>query len=258
MTIAGSWKNEYGSQMDLQVTDNQVIGTYESSTGSTGKYIVTGWQTPNEPTEAVGQAIAINIEWHSVVPGTEDPSWHWTSALGGEISLIDGIETLTLSHLMVASDDFPGLAKAGVYLDKLTYHRVSVSPNISNLAKPDEKSINDPLDGIWHAEDGTTLALQVTPESQGRFGFVQGNCSGRFGSAAVSGLTDINASSAGLASQATSLALLSGGDGAAIAFGGMLDLTSGKLDLEVLVNRGTDPKATYVQTEIVAIRFLKA
>ena len=169
---------------------------------------------------------------------------------------------LTLSHLMVASDDFPGLAKAGVYLDKLNYHRIGSEPESAVGAKPDrskplKKSIKDPIDGVWKAEDGTTLSLQVNPEPQNRFGFVEGTCTGRFGSSQVSGLTDINASSAGLAAQATSLALLSNADGAAISLGGLLDLKSGKLDLEVLVNRGTDPKATYVQTEIVTMRFLK-
>lgn len=171
---------------------------------------------------------------------------------------IEGVETLTLSHLLVASDEFPGLAKAGVYLDKLTYHRVSAALGLDVAAKPDVKPIKDPIDGIWRAEDGTTLSLQVIPESQGRFGFVQGNCSGRFGTAQVSGLTDINASSGGLGSQATALALLSSPESAAVAFGGLLDLKNGKLDLEVLVNRGTDPKATYVQTEIVAMRFVKS
>jgi hypothetical protein len=262
MTIAGIWKNEYGSTMSLDVTGNQVFGVYQSSTGSTGKYVVTGWQAPGEPTTSGGQPVAISIEWHSVDPGPEDPSWHWTSALGGQISLDDGAEMLTLSHLMVASDDFPGLTKAGVYLDKLNYHRVSSKPQSvpdanPSMGKKSKKSIEDPIDGVWQAEDGTTLSLQVNPEPQNRFGFIEGSCTGRFGSMQVSGLTDINASSAGLSAQATSLALLSNADGAVISLGGLLDLRSGKLDLQVLVNRETDPKATYVQTEIVAMRFLK-
>jgi hypothetical protein len=51
MTLAGVWKNEYGSIMTLNLAEpNMLTGTYESSTGSFGTYRVIGYETNAEPT----------------------------------------------------------------------------------------------------------------------------------------------------------------------------------------------------------------
>ena len=48
MTVAGIWVNEYGSRMTLASRGDGIFGLYESTTGSVGKYLVTGWQLDAE------------------------------------------------------------------------------------------------------------------------------------------------------------------------------------------------------------------
>lgn len=94
MSIAGVWVNAYGSKMDLGLLNNNlVMGTYQSSTGSTGTYRVIGLQQTADPTPQTGQAVALAIEWHSVVAGPPDNSWHWVSGLSGELyaNLVYGV-----------------------------------------------------------------------------------------------------------------------------------------------------------------------
>lgn len=258
MTLAGKWQNEYGSTMTLVVTGNRVSGIYASSTGSTGEYFVTGWQFPAEPTASAGQPVALTIEWHSIVPGTADPSWHWTSALGGQISVNGGTETLVLSHLMVASDNFPGVATAGTYVDKLTYHRVSAEGGEAQSVALEEGPVEDPLDGQWIAEDGSELSIEVTPAAENRFGVVNGTLSSSHGIDPIVGLTDINAASGGLDLQSVSLSVFRQDGSALLALGGMLDLESEQLNLETLINRSTASDATYLQTELAPMRFARS
>jgi len=255
MTLAGTWRNEYGSTMTLSVDQNSVVGRYWSTTGSTGEYLVTGWQGASEPTKIAGQPVAINIGWHSIVPGPEDPSWHWVSALGGQISLRQDSEVLELSHLMVASADYPEIVKAGVYLDKLRYHRV---PEGECLSLPVNEAIpcnRDPLEGLWIADDGSQLELIIKTDIYGRFNLVSGTYTSIEGRVKLSGLSDPNAGSSGLNLQACALALLDGE--LAIGFGGMLNLASMSLDLQMLSNRSTSPEETYVQTRIEGKTFSK-
>jgi hypothetical protein len=55
MTLAGVWKNEYGSIMTLKLAEpNMLTGTYQSSTGSSGTYRVIGYETDAEPTPNSG------------------------------------------------------------------------------------------------------------------------------------------------------------------------------------------------------------
>ncbi len=258
MTLAGVWQNEYGSQMSLTVYGgNLVYGTYSSTTGSTGKYMVIGYQQSADPTLTAGQAVALAIEWHSISGGSSDSSWNWSSGLSGQLSLQSGKEQLVLAHAMVASSDFPGLCKAGTYIDKLTYIRTSASaeglPARPALAAP----MADPLTGTWQSADGSAaLQIQVYAYSPALFGWVEGQLWLNDIVCPIEGVCDINAQSSGLSRESTGItALPNPAGGPAIAFAGCLNLQNGVLILLELSSLSTVPDATYVQTATTQFTF---
>ncbi len=262
MTVAGVWQNEYNSQMTLsEVNTNLVVGTYSSTTGSTGKYYVVGWQTTAEPTAAAGQPVCLAIDWHSIVAGPGDNSWHWTSALSGQINIVNSSEQLVLAHAMIASCDFPGLCAAGNYIDKLIYNRVShEAPAPAPLPDPENAPAAAPsLVGTWQGSDGTVFMIQsVQPYTGNAFGFITGKMTWGGGPSMIYGVTDINAASGGLSLQSvTIVGLPSDGGGPALAYGGTLDLNSGTMTLVELASTATANSATYVQTTVNQITFKK-
>lgn len=263
MSLAGVWKNAYGSTMSLSlVTPNLVAGTYQSSTGSTGTYEVIGYQTSEEPTSVAGQAAALAIDWHSVVAGPPDNSWHWVSGLSGQLSIQNGLEQLVLAHSLVASVDFPKLAAAGTYIDKLIYQRVSTTPTQERLPVPDEghgAAVADPLIGSWLAADGTSLLISsVVPYTGNAFGWVLGKLIWKGGPSLLYGMTDINAQSAGLTKQSVSIvALPSDQGGPALSLSGTLDLGSGILTMLELQSQSTAPANSYLQTQVSSLEFSK-
>jgi hypothetical protein len=262
MTLAGVWQNEYNSQMTLsEVNTNLVVGTYASTTGSSGEYYVIGWQTTAEPTASAGQPVCLAIDWHSIVAGPSDNSWHWTSGLSGQINIVNTSEQLVLAHAMIASCDFPGLCVAGNYIDKLTYNRVShEAPEPLSLPNTEGDGDAAPsLVGTWLGSDGTVFMVQsVTPYTGNAFGLLYGKMTWHGGPSMIYGLTDINAASAGLALQSVSIVgLPSAGGGPAITYAGTLDLASGTMTLVELSSTSTPNSATYVQTTVGQVTFKK-
>jgi Avidin family len=264
MSLAGVWKNAYGSTMSLSlVNSNLITGTYKSSTGSTGTYEVIGYQTSADPTSQAGQAAALAIDWHSVVAGPPDNSWHWVSGLSGQLSIQDGAEQLVLAHSLVASIDFPDLAAAGTYIDKLIYQRVSATPIQEPAPAPGAGSpaaAADPLVGSWFAVDGTALLISsVVPYPGNAFGWVFGKLIWNGGPSLLYGVTDINAQSGGLTQQSVSLvALPSDQGGPAMSLSGTLDLGSGVLTMLELQSQSTAPGNSYLQTLISSLKFSKS
>lgn len=259
MTLAGVWINEYGSKMDLAVYSDKVIfGTYMSSTGSTGKYMVTGYQQAADPTSSSGQAVALAIEWHSIVAGPGDPSWHWSSGLSGQISIKDSAESLVLAHAMVATDDFPNLANTGIYIDKLTYKRASEQQS-EEQSKPYWSSpLDGSIAGLWRTGDGIELTIELYPYPGSPFAWIQGKMNMKGTTCEISGVTDTNASADGLQLQSAAItAVLNPLAGPAIAFAGSLDLKNGQLTLLDLQTQSTSPDATYVQTQISTKTFVR-
>lgn len=256
MSIAGTWQNEYGSIMNLETQGNLVNGSYQSSTGSVGIYEVVGVQLNSAPSPALGQPVALAIEWHSVGDDPADPSWNWCSGLSGQISVQNGEEVLALSHLMIASSDFPGLAAAGNYNDKLIYRRVTGAAR-RNLSRREAAQPSDPLAGTWISDDGIAMTLQVTPESQHRFGSISGTLMLPGGAATVTGFTDINATADGLALQSVAITLLDQPNTLAISLSGTLDLASGVLELLEMRSGPTSAANSYTQTRMSAARYTR-
>ncbi len=263
MSLAGVWKNSYGSTMSLRLeSPNLITGTYKSSTGSVGTYEVVGYQTTADPTSGAGQAAALAIDWHSVEQGPPDNSWHWVSGLSGQLGIHNGVEQLVLSHALVASIDFPGLAVAGTYVDKLIYQRISeaseMSPAPAPVKGPAVRAV-DPLVGSWLATDGTALLVSsVVPYPGDAFGWVMGKLVWNGGSSPLYGMTDINALGGGLQRQSVSIVGLPGGAGGpAVSLSGTLDLGSGTLSLLSLRSQSTAPGNSYLQTLVSSLELSK-
>lgn len=253
-SVAGTWTNDYGSLMTLSVRDQKVSGFYQSSTGSIGLYEVTGYQLETVATPDMGQPVALAIEWHSVGNDPADPSWNWSSGLYGQISLEGTEEVLTLSHMLVASSDFPELANTGTYTDKLVYRRSAAGYHAAITPPPALRPLfRDRLAGTWIACEGSCLKLHVEAASEGRFGRVNGGLIHTSDYWQVSGFTDINAAVSGLTHQ--SLAITAAHKNDLLTLSGTLQLKGDVLELIMMTGVATSPAHTYVQTRISALTF---
>jgi len=250
MSAAGTWVNEYGSIMTLVGEGTTFSGVYQSSTGSVGTYEVLGVQVGSAARDTLGQPLAFAISWRAVDDAPPDPSWHWSSGLCGQISIQDGQEVLVVAHTMVASSDFPGLAKAGSYIDKLTYKRVA-----ARVLEPSEhrkiEVPGNPLAGRWSAVDGTTLELKVHTAFGSNLGYVSGNIVLQTGTLHVAGFTDLQAASLSMRVQSVALTAAIG-TSQALALAGTLDVLTGSLSLLEMTSESTAPGNSYSQTRVAS------
>lgn len=258
MSAAGTWQNDYGSVMTLTVEGNRICGTYQSSTGSTGKYAVVGYQAPATVHAEQGLPVALAIEWHSLGDESSDPSWNWSSGLSGQILRVKDEDRLTLSHLLVATSDFPGLADQGTYVDKLLYHRVASEPEHPPVTAPSSKpDIQDALSGTWAAADGSRLNLRVHAGQRHAFGYVSGTLSADTGEAEVSGFTDINAQASGLPLQSVSLTATGVEGATTLCLSGSVDLKDHSLNVLVMASSPNTVARSYVQTRVKSLTFYR-
>lgn len=255
LSAAGTWSNDYGSVMTLSVQGNRISGTYQSSTGSTGQYEVSGYQMSPVSKQQQGCPVSLAIEWHSVGKGTTDPSWNWTSGLCGQLYRVDDDDTLVLSHLLVATSDFPGLADQGTYIDKLIYRRVTLEPQPLPIEPTPLREIKDRLNGVWLATDGSHLDLSVHACEHHAFGYVTGRLFSKEGEIEVSGFTDINAHASGLSLQSVSLATLKLANASALSLTGSIDLKINILNVLVMASAPTPAGHSYVQTQVKPLTF---
>lgn len=256
LSAAGTWKNDYGSVMTLTVAGNVITGSYQSSTGSTGRYAVTGYQPSTRPLQEKGLPVALAIEWHALDKAQADPSWHWVSGLCGQIHRISGEDRLQLSHLLVATSDFPDLANQGTYIDKLIYRRIAAETVEPRPAPPTFVSEqHNPLNGTWLATQGYSLELHVRATSQHALGCVSGTLTTPTEQVAVSGFTDINAGTGGLSRQSVSLAAAQEHSETVLALAGSLDLEEDGLALLALFTSSTPASQGYVQTRVKSMMF---
>nr|WP_314528321.1 avidin/streptavidin family protein [uncultured Pseudomonas sp.] len=256
LSVAGTWKNDYGSVMTLTVTGNVITGSYQSSTGSTGRYAITGNQASTSPSQEQGLPVALAIDWHPLDHQQADPSWHWVSGLCGQLHPIAGEDRLELSHLLVATGDFPDLANQGTYLDKLSYRRVTGKDIEPHPVAPTLASKQDnPLNGTWLATEGYNLELHVGASSQHALGCVSGTLTTLTERVEVSGFTDINAGTGGLLLQSVSLTAAQKSGDTVLALAGSLDLKGDGLTLLALFTSPTPASQRYVQTQVKSILF---
>lgn len=257
MSVTGVWTNSYGSIMELtQLVGGMVSGTYQSSTGSTGKYYVVGMANGAEPTPETGQGVALSIYWRSYAGGQGDPSWHWVSGLSGQVDISGPQPTMYLMHAMVATDDFPGVADVGTYIDKLVYtpKADAVPGRVDDLSG--ERAAGDPITGLWTSREDPSLRLSLAI-SNPNVGYVTGTLYAASKSYVVLGFTDVDAESSGIARQGLSVSICVSTTGTCQSMAGSLDFASGILTLAVFASKGTAPDAIYTQTRLSQLTFVR-
>lgn len=168
-SISGTWSNEFGSTMSLFVQNERIIGLYSSHTGSTGEYLLVGNCSPNNPSDKLGQSIALSIYWKNILPGEADPSWHWSGSMCGQLQH-DG--NMVLTNSIVVSVPFETYQK-GNFIDELTFTRsAELSPSkketinkhlLNHQTSHKETSpLPTRLTGIW-VNNSTQTSIKVYP-----------------------------------------------------------------------------------------------
>ena len=249
----GQWQNIYNSLLTLNAGDGDYLyGNYSSTTGSSGTYYVAGYGSLLTPTQQNGVGITLSLFWRSYTPGTEDPSWHWVSGFGGQ-GILDaqGNPTISLNHMLVATDDFPGLAPVGTYADKLIYTPYPSAAKghapADHRKRPGKRGpIADPIDGTWVCAS-PRVSISLTVEDWD-VGWVTGRMSVGGAPAPLVGFVDTRAQTANLAYEGITVASYINGQYVCLC--GRLDLARRQIDVLRLVSGGTASNATYVQTSV--------
>ncbi len=100
MSAAGTWYNELGSKMELQVNGSSLTGTYQTAVGdATGIYLLVGSLDP-APSPG-GQAIAWVVVWNN-----EYGNSHSITAWSGQYQVIQGEEEI-VSLWLLTSEQMP-------------------------------------------------------------------------------------------------------------------------------------------------------
>jgi len=265
MSVTGTWKNSYGSVMSLvQSFGGAVSGTYQSTTGSSGTFLVAGFANPNAATSSRGEDLSLSIFWRSINGGKGDPSWHWVSGLSGQKLAASGSDTpatLNLIHAMVATDDFPGQASVGTYLDKLIYLPDPLASTGAGESASDRGTAGivtggNPILGTWLCQEDSTLTLTFAEVNPGS-GQVQGSLALSGDAQEIVGFTDPYAQQSGLSLQGTSVSTFLSSSGRSMVLAGSLDYGTGALTLTQLLSQGTASDQTYVQTRGATLTFLQ-
>lgn len=253
LRLNGSWKNSYGSKMDLHVkNDGSIIGTYASSTGSTGTYLIIGSCLPEDPSATRGQGIALSIFWRSTTKEAADESWHWVSTYCGQLQA-DGV--LSVINSLVATTEFSGIA-IGDYIDKLAFSKVSDANNISDanntaITLPDDYSRLDhdngnEINGTWLSQTGQSrLTLSV---SNKKYGLLQGTLLENGNTILLSGFSDTYQASDQL--QSVSLSGYIADQALPISFSGQRDPATNQLQLSRWQANSTAPNESYLQASM--------
>jgi len=258
VNVNGSWVNVYGSVVTLlQFDDGVVVGTYSSTTGSSGTYWVIGFTDPNPPTNGNGQSLAFSILWRSFNGGTPDPSWHYVSGFSGQMIVMDGTPNLIMIHDLVATTVDPGVVDIiGSYPDKLTYipRPPGTPPNWPPPFQPPTSP--DPVDGNWTCiqDPNITLTLTVQDETSG---FLTGTLTTATGSVPLTGFTDTGAGAAGLTLQGLTVAALLPNGHMVVAIAGSLNLATNSLTMSWFESNGTAAGSTYTQTRLRGLDFTR-
>lgn len=102
--IKGKWKNEFNSVMDITRVDPKTgifSGTYSSTTGATGTYLVTGItdiSPDRDPKNDNSQTIAFAVSWRDI--GGNPDGAHWVSGFAGQLQIVEGEQVMSTTYLL--------------------------------------------------------------------------------------------------------------------------------------------------------------
>lgn len=253
--IAGTWKNEYESQLILSEHDEWLYGIYRSHTGSTGRYNVIGCFADKSYCRIPGSAVAFAVYWRNLDENLEDPSWHWVSGMAGQLHREPHKESkLLLNHNLVVTNTWHGICEEGAYLDKLTFH-----PGHPSVSHPQKSKIQpppgqDPINGLWKC-DFSNLCLELRLYNK-QTGEVRGSLKRETQEFQVRGFVDCYAENKIQHEGLTLVAPTS--DGKCLSLSGSLDLKSQTLALLMQSATGTNSNQLYLQTMAQGLYFKKS
>lgn len=98
MNISGTWYNELGSKMVLQVMGKRISGTYHTKVGdASGDYELVGqMDTDNDESTAIGWVVIWNNQY-----GSSDSVTAWS----GQVQEFNGVESIVTTWLLTAETD---------------------------------------------------------------------------------------------------------------------------------------------------------
>ncbi|WP_425098775.1 avidin/streptavidin family protein [Tropicibacter sp. S64] len=183
--IDGTWYNVYGSKMELWANPDNgfIIGSYSSTTGSSGTYLVLGASQASVAQPVAGGngfAVSLTIGWSSTSGGTRDPSWSCVSGLAGQMVVDEtGAVVLSLIHQFVAPNDVPlGTGEAfeiGISSDKLIYTRTPPEGGVGteDAVSPDLPAASGEMT-TWTCVEDPSMSFEASAVSttgfKGAFG----------------------------------------------------------------------------------------
>jgi hypothetical protein len=256
LTLNGLWVNSYGSQMDLTVEPTgEIFGTYSSTTGASGQYLVYGYCSPDNPTSEQGQPVALSITWRPFDPQPENESWHWVSTYCGQLLSTtsehgsESKEELSVINSLVATTQYIG-AEPGNYIDKLAFNKKD-TPNEYGPVQIEEmfysrSEVDNPINGSW-ADENNDLRLTLSLVNQ-QNGVVYAELTQSNQTITLKGFTDTLALTATGRQSLTLSGMLTDSQNKPVSLNGYLDRHSDQLVLTYWSAYGTSENAAYLQT----------
>jgi Avidin family len=254
--VSGKWTNSYGSLMNiLQFPNGLIWGTYSSTTGSSGTYMVLGFS----PYGAAGnQPVALCIYWKSTTNGPPDPTWSWVSMMCGQL-LMDAPfgPQLELLHSMVASGPFSAVDvfAPGAYTETLVFtpFTSAVADEITPVNPFDNNTVTPlVLNGQWVNKNSNSRFSNLNIQTYVYPPLVDGTLYTEQRSIMIGGLYNADATPTMLQTVAlTGIYTDKNGMNAAITLGGFYDAVKNELDLIVFKSISTTYGAKYACTNIL-------
>lgn len=98
MNISGTWYNELGSKMVIQVAGKRITGTYHTRVGdASGDYELIGqMDTDNDNSTAIGWVVVWNNQY-----GSSDSVTSWS----GQVQELAGVESIVTTWLLTAETE---------------------------------------------------------------------------------------------------------------------------------------------------------
>lgn len=144
MTVAGTWYNELGSVMTLNINGSQLTGTYQTAVGNAkGIYSLVGG-LDSLPSSG-GQALGFVVAWVNQY-GTSNSVTTWS----GQYQLIAGIEQIGTQWLLT-QETYPGANWASTLINHDLFSRTQpteeqIAARIARGPAPHPDTIGIPAD----------------------------------------------------------------------------------------------------------------
>jgi len=121
MDITGTWYNELGSQMILQIQGKRIVGTYNTRVGdASGNYELVGQMDIDiDESTAIGWVVVWNNQY-----GSSDSVTAWS----GQVQVIDEIEKIVTTWLLTAETE-PDDTWHSTLIGKDTFTRLAPTEN---------------------------------------------------------------------------------------------------------------------------------